>query len=223
MLKLYHHPLSPLSRRVWITLLEKNISFESIIINLDGEQFTPEFLKLNPFHQVPVMVDNDLRILESLAIIDYLESKYPQPSLLPENSEQLAKVRMVQMLSEHKLIPQLLPIIVEPEKSRKIIKSQRQLHRVLTIFSELLGDNKYFGGDFFSVGDIVGGNGVILINKLGISLEKYPNLLLWRDRLMTREVWQKTQPNEEGIAIFKERMHALSQMQQGKKMFFRKF
>ncbi len=222
MLKLYHHPLSPLARRVWITLLEKNIPFESIIINLDGEQFKSDFLKLNPFHQVPVIVNNGLRILESLAIIDYLESKYPTPSLLPKNAEQLAKIRMVQMLSDHKLIPQLLPIIVEPEKSRKLIKSQRQLDRVLTIFSELLGDDNYFGGDFFSVGDIVGGNGVILINKLGISLDKYPNLLAWRDRLMDREVWQKTQPNDAGIATFKERMHALSEMQQQKRMFMRK-
>ena len=222
MLKLYHHPLSPLARRVWITLLEKNIPFESIIINLDGEQFKSYFLKLNPFHQVPVIVNNGLRILESLAIIDYLESKYPTPSLLPKNAEQLAKIRMVQMLSDHKLIPQLLPIIVEPEKSRKLIKSQRQLDRVLTIFSELLGDDNYFGGDFFSVGDIVGGNGVILINKLGISLDKYPNLLAWRDRLMDREVWQKTQPNDAGIATFKERMHALSEMQQQKRMFMRK-
>jgi len=222
MLKLYHHPLSPLARRVWITLLEKDIAFESIIINLDGEQFKPDFLKLNPFHQVPVVVDNGLRILESLAIIDYLESKYPEPSLLPKNPEQLGKMRMVQMLSEHKLIPQLFPIIVEPEKSRKLVKSQRQLARILKIFSELLGDDKYFGGDRFSLGDIVGGNGVVLINKLGISLEKYPNLLAWRDRLMSREVWQKTQPNEEGIAIFRERMLALSQIQQGKRMFIRK-
>ena len=222
MLKLYHHPLSPLARRVWIALLEKNIPFESIIINLDGEQFKPDFLKLNPFHQVPVIIDNGLRILESLAIIDYLESRYPTPSLLPKNAEQLAKVRMVQMLSEHKLIPQLLPIIVEQKKSRKLIKSQRQLHRVLTIFAELLGDDNYFGGDCFSMGDIVGGNGVILINRLGISLDKYPNLLAWRDRLMTREVWQKTQPNDAEIAIFRERMHALSEMQQRKRMFFRK-
>ena len=222
MLKLYHHPLSPLARRVWITLLEKNIPFESIIINLDGEQFKPDFLKLNPFHQVPVIIDNGLRILESLAIIDYLESKYPTPSLLPKNAEQLAKVRMVQMLSEHKLIPQLLPIIVEPKKSRKLIKSQRQLHRVLTIFAELLGEDNYFGGNCFSVGDIVGGNGVILINKLGISLDKYPNLLAWRDRLMLREIWQKTQPSDAEIVIFKQRMHALWEIRQSKRMFMRK-
>ncbi len=222
MLKLYHHPLSPLARRVWITLLEKNIPFESIIINLDGEQFKPDFLKLNPFHQVPVIIDNGLRILESLAIIDYLESKYPTPSLLPKNAEQLAKVRMVQMLSEHKLIPQLLPIIVEPKKSRKLLKSQRQLHRVLTIFAELLGEDNYFWGNCFSVGDIVGGNGVILINKLGINLDKYPNLLAWRDRLMLREIWQKTQPSDAEIVIFKQRMHALWEMQQSKRMFMRK-
>ena len=66
----------------------------------------------------------------------------------------------------------------EPEESRKLIKSQRQLHRVLTIFSELLDDDNYFGGDCFSIGDIVRGNGVTLMNKLGISLDKYSNLLV---------------------------------------------
>ncbi|MEL6439584.1 MAG: glutathione S-transferase family protein [Cyanobacteria bacterium J06621_8] len=95
MLQFYYHPLSPLSRRVWIALLEKEIPFTPIIINLqDREQFKPEFLALNPFHHVPVIVDQGLRVIESLAILDYLESKYPQHSLLPNDSSQLAKVRM---------------------------------------------------------------------------------------------------------------------------------
>ena len=100
MLKFYYHPLSPLSRRVWIALLEKEIPFTSVIINLkDGEQFKPEFLALNPFHHVPVIVDDGLRVLESLAILDYLESKYPQNPLLPVDSSRLAKVRMAQMVA----------------------------------------------------------------------------------------------------------------------------
>ena len=78
MLKFYYHPLSPLSRRVWIALLEKQILFTSEVISLkDGEQFKPNFLKISPFHHVPVIIDDGLRILESLAILDYLESKYP--------------------------------------------------------------------------------------------------------------------------------------------------
>ena len=72
MLKFYYHPLSPLSRRVWIALLEKEISFTPVIINLqDGEQFKRDFLAINPFHHVPVIIDDGLRIIESLAILDY--------------------------------------------------------------------------------------------------------------------------------------------------------
>ena len=64
MLEFYYHPLSPLARRVWITLLEKNIKFQPIIVNLDrGEQLKPEFLQLNPFHHVPVIIDNNFKFL----------------------------------------------------------------------------------------------------------------------------------------------------------------
>ena len=104
MLKFYYHPQSPLARRVWIALLEKEISFDPIVISLkDGEQFKPDFLKISPFHHVPVIIDDGLRVLESLAILDYLESKYLQHSLLPNNPSQLAKVRMAQMVANNEL------------------------------------------------------------------------------------------------------------------------
>ena len=84
MLKFYYYPLSPLSRRVWIALLEKEIPFTPAIVSLkNGEQFKPDFLAISPFHHVPVIIDDGLRVLESMAILDYLESKYPQNPLLP--------------------------------------------------------------------------------------------------------------------------------------------
>ena len=124
MLKFYYHPLSPLARRVWIALLEKKLSFESIIVNLkDGEQFQPDFLKLNPFHHVPVIVDDGFRVIESLAILDYLEIKYPEISLLPNDGETLAKVRMVQMVTCSELSSQILPLILDSEDALKIAKA----------------------------------------------------------------------------------------------------
>ena len=44
MLKLYHYPISYNSRRVWVALLEKNLEFELVSIDLNGEQLQPEFL-----------------------------------------------------------------------------------------------------------------------------------------------------------------------------------
>lgn len=83
MLKLDRAPISPNSCRVWITLLEKGLEFELVEIKLDGEQFKPEFLAINPFNQIPALIDDGFNIVESFAILDYLETKYPTPSLLP--------------------------------------------------------------------------------------------------------------------------------------------
>ncbi|MGK7952689.1 MAG: glutathione S-transferase family protein [Xenococcaceae cyanobacterium] len=200
MLKFYYHPLSPLSRRVWIALLEKRITFESIIVSLkDKEQFQPEFLKLNPFHHVPVIVDDGFRVIESLAILDYLEIKYPEISLLPSDRETLAKVRMVQMVTCSELSSQVLPLILNTEDAIKIAKAKRKIKRVLGFFSELLGDNNYFGGKQFTVGDIVAGNAVVLIDRLGFDLKDFPNINTWNQRLQSREAWQKSQPDREQL------------------------
>ena len=200
MLKFYYHPLSPLARRVWIALLEKKIAFESIIVNLqDGEQFKPEFLQLNPFHHVPVIVDDGLKVIESLAILDYLEAKYPEFSLLPSNPEQLAKVRMVQMVNTNELASQVIPLIVESAESSKLAKAKRNLTRIMGFFAELLGEDLYFGGDRLTVGDIVAGNGVILVNQLGFNLSNFSNIEAWSQRLQAREPWQEAQPNQEQL------------------------
>lgn len=200
MLTFYYHPLSPLARRVWIALLEKNISFESIIVNLkDGEQFQREFLQLNPFHHVPVIVDNGFRVIESIAILDYLEIKYPEISLLPSDRETLAKVRMVQMVTCSELGSQVLPLILDREDTIKVAKAKRNIKRILGFFTELLGDNIYFGGEQFTVADIVAGNTVVLIDRLGFNLDDFPSIDAWNQRLQSREVWQKTQPDREQL------------------------
>jgi glutathione S-transferase len=63
MIKLYHAPISPNSRRVWITLLEKGLQFELVEVKLNGEQFNPEFLTISPFHHIPVLVDDGFNIV----------------------------------------------------------------------------------------------------------------------------------------------------------------
>ena len=210
MLQFYYHPLSPLARRVWIGLLEKDIPFVPIQISLkDGEQFKPEFIAINPFHHVPVIVDNGFRVLESLAILDYLESKYPQPALLPSDPQQLAKVRMVQMVTTNELGSNVIPLIMEKEDSLKLKQTKRKITRILGFFSELLGNEAYFNGDHLGMGDIVAGNAVLLLAGLGFELNKTPKINAWCNRLMARKVWQQTQPNAEQLEVFKQTVKGL--------------
>ena len=212
MLQFYYHPLSPLARRVWIALLEKQLDFEPILVNLDrGEQLKPEYLKLNPFHHVPLLIDGDLRIIESLAILDYLEFKYPEVSLLPNDPETLAKVKMAQMVTNSELGSLVVPLVFNDAKTVKLARVKRNLKRVIRFLDELLGDELYFGGSQFTIGDIVAGNGLILCGKLGFELEQFPKINAYCQRLLNREAWQTSQPDREQIIVWKEVVKTLLQ------------
>ncbi|KAM3397697.1 glutathione S-transferase 2 isoform X1 [Capsicum galapagoense] len=81
---LYSFWQSSCSWRVRFALNLKGLSYEYRAVNIDkGEQFTSEFDKLNPLHYVPVLVDGDVVISDSYAILLYLEEKYHQRPLLP--------------------------------------------------------------------------------------------------------------------------------------------
>lgn len=208
MLKLYHSPISPNSRRVWITLLEKGLEFELVEIKLDGEQFKPEFSAISPFHRIPILVDEDLKIIESLAILDYLETKYPTPAMLPKNAKDLAIARMVQLVTVNELLPAttiFLPQFLglpggDPEK---IEKAKQKIVTVLKFFESLLDDRPYFGSENLTLAEVVAGTVVPLMPIVGISLSEYPKLSAWCDRLMARPAWQATEATPEDIAAFR--------------------
>ncbi|NEO37763.1 MAG: glutathione S-transferase family protein [Moorea sp. SIOASIH] len=209
MLKFYYNTLSPNVRRVWLTLLEKNLTFETVLLKLDGDQFQPEFLEINPFHHIPVLEDNGLRLVESLAIMDYLEAKYPTPALLPTSPEALAKVRMVQLLTANELFSPVVQLICQKEDSPQFKLAKRKLDTVLKFLSDLLGNSPYFGSDQLTLGDIVAGAAISLLPKLEINLTDYPNMDQWFKRLMQREPWQKTDMSAEDFEEFKRRIKVL--------------
>ncbi|XP_010470862.1 PREDICTED: glutathione S-transferase Z1-like [Camelina sativa] len=83
-LKLYSYWRSSCGHRVRIALTLKGLEYEYIAVNLlKGDQFNPDFQKINPMGTVPVLVDGDVVISDSFAILMYLDEKYPEPPLLP--------------------------------------------------------------------------------------------------------------------------------------------
>lgn len=213
MLKLYHYPISPNSRRVWVALLEKNLEFELVPLDLNGEQLQPEFLALNPFHHIPVLVDNGFRVVESLAILDYLEVKYPTPALLPSDAETLATVRMVELVTVNELSPAITPLTRQwvglgENDSQKLEQAKQKVATVLTFFEQLLGKQHYFGGEHLTLADVVAGTVVPSLPFLGISLSQHPQLSVWAKRLNQRPAWASTQASPEEIEAFKSQIKA---------------
>ncbi|MEQ8969461.1 MAG: glutathione S-transferase family protein [Coleofasciculus sp. C1-SOL-03] len=203
MLTFYYHPLSPIARRVWIALLEKGIPFEPVIVNLNGEQFQPEFLSLNPFHHVPVLVDGELRILESLAILDYLEAKYPSRSLLPQTPEAIAQMRMVQMVTTNELTPKLPGLAIASDSSEPNAATVEQIATVLNFLTQQLGELAYFGGNDLSLADITAGTAFPLLTRLGIELQGHPAIAAWYKRITARPSWQQTELDDNDFNTWK--------------------
>ena len=198
MLKFYFNPISVNARRVWVALLEKQIPFEPILVNLDGDQFHDDFIAINPLQRVPAIVDDGFRVVESLAILDYLEAKHPTPSLMPSAPEAIAIVRMVETITVVELQPATIPLTrplvgldVEPWK---LEAAQQRIAIALQFLEELLNGKTYFVNEELTLADVVAGT---LIPSL--PLDNYPHLKAWSERLAQRESWQQTVADPEVI------------------------
>ena len=211
MLTFYHTPLSINSRRVWVALLEKDLPFEAVVMNLSGDQLQPDFLSLNPFHHIPVLVDEGFTVIESFAILDYLEAKYPTPSLVATTPEGIATLRMVEMVTVNELVPAINPLIKQmmgfgqdPEET--IAQAKQKAEVMLKFYADKLGDGPFFCGDQLTLADVVAGTFAPWFEQLGLPMANYPTLQAWTSRLMDRPAWQTTQPTEEDLAAFRDRM-----------------
>src|SRR6202789_1724727 len=79
-LTLYWGSGSPFSWRVMLGLQYKSLSYDSQLLHFDKQEHqSPQMLKLNPRGRVPVLKDGDYVVFESVAILYYLEVKFPKP------------------------------------------------------------------------------------------------------------------------------------------------
>jgi len=85
-MKLYTYYRSQASFRVRIALNLKGIGREDTFLHLEkGDQFAADYRALNPQMVVPTLIDGDAKLFQSLAILEYLDEKHPEPPLLPRD------------------------------------------------------------------------------------------------------------------------------------------
>ena len=103
MIRLYHFPLSPFSRKVRLTLAEKKLEVE--LIEERYWEASPDFLRRNPAGKVPVLRIDTKTLSESQAICEYLEESVPNPPLMPRDLDGRFEVRRLCAWFDDKLIP----------------------------------------------------------------------------------------------------------------------
>ena len=111
MLHLYHAPISTCSQKVRLVLAEKQLAWEGTSINFGkGEHLTPEYLRLNPNGVVPTLLHDDVPIIESSVITEYLDEAFPEHPVRPKDLKALAHMRAWRQYIDEVPTPSIRPI-----------------------------------------------------------------------------------------------------------------
>jgi glutathione S-transferase len=189
---LYDYQDCPFAKKVRIVLAEKDLSFDTVTVDLrKGQQRSEEFLKLNPFGKVPVLIDEGCVIYESSIITEYLNDEYPHPpDLLPEDSSDRARVRMLADYGDRAFT---LPVMAlqqqqeaaEPDATR-IGQAREAISNTLAMLERELEGKDYLA-DEFSLADVAFTPALLQLDKVGMSLDAgLTNVRAWAARLSAR-------------------------------------
>ncbi len=192
-IKLYDAVPSSNCDRVKIVLYEKGLDYETVRIDLQkGEQKTPEFLRLNPYGKVPVLVDDGKVLFESCIINEYLDEKYPNPPLMPNDPYARAWGRV---LIDYGLIYLHAPywalrgemLKEEAKRDWKVIDQKREMLQGLLQYLEIeLADKPYFLGEI-SLSDIALVTRFFRMESYGaLPAPSLPRLDAWLQRMKAR-------------------------------------
>src|SRR5208337_4857882 len=143
MIKLYDFLSCPFGQKVRIVLAEKALTYDLIQVDLaQHENRKPEFVRLNPFARVPVLVDDDTTIYDSTIINEYLEDEYPEPPVLPlvGASAMRSPALSFEDFADTAFTPPIAQLIAEmskPEAERDQTRVQRLHQSVERVFEYL--------------------------------------------------------------------------------------
>ncbi|OQW45673.1 MAG: glutathione S-transferase [Proteobacteria bacterium SG_bin6] len=194
MLKVYAFS-TPNSVKVPIALEEMGLEYELHGVNIrKGEQKAPEFVALNPNAKVPVLVDGELVLSESAAILVYLAEKSGQ--LLPASGP--ARARTFEQLFFNaaglgpafgnagffrKFAPEPIPLAIDRFGNEAV--------RIVGVLNDLLASQEFVAGDVLTIADIAHFGWLWRRQFAEVPIDGAPNVQRWYDALEARPAFQR--------------------------------
>jgi glutathione S-transferase len=197
-MKLYSHPNSTFSRRVRIALHEKGLRAEEIERD-KAARGSAEFRALNPYGRIPTLVDGDLVLYESSAILTWLEERYPERPLLPPDAAGRARAAMHVKLCDIEFTPHAIRVQrakrMEPESTwdhAAFAAASAAVARHYVILERELEGKEYLVGGVFTHADVAYLPFLHFHHLLEVALP--PNIAAWHERLAHRDSARATIP-----------------------------
>ncbi|MGK7932371.1 MAG: glutathione S-transferase family protein [Microcystaceae cyanobacterium] len=187
MIKLYGHELSGNSYKVRLFLELLQLEYEWVRVDLmKGEHKSPEYLTLNPFGQVPLLIDGEIKLADAQAILVYLAKQYGGEEWLPSDTVSLAQV--VRWLSTT-----AGEVRQGPENARlyhlfgattiNIERAYQKSEEILSQLDQHLSSHIWLEQEHPTIADIAVFPYVALARDGKIDLDSYPNVLAWIERV----------------------------------------
>ena len=195
---LYSNDVDPYCHMVRIVLAEKGISYETFEVDLND---TPEDLKdLNPYNEVPTLVDRDLVLYGHQVIMEYLDERFPHPPLMPVDPVSRARNRLMLKRIERDwyTLSNNIANGIDVENSRKELADS--LLTVAPIFEQ----KKYFMSDDFTVMDCAIAPMLWRLQHYGVELPSSAGALItYAATVFNRDAFKEslTEAEEEMLAI----------------------
>ncbi len=207
-MKLYTYFRSSAAFRVRVALNLKGLSWTPEVIWLpSGEQGREAYRRLNPSGLVPTLVDGDLRLTQSMAIIEYLDETHPEPPLLPHGPAARARVRA---------LAQIVACDIHPINNLRILKYLKQTlgqdqaaidswyrhwcEEGLAAYERELEagpPGRFSHGDTPTLADICLVPQVFNARRFGVDLAAWPRLMAAFDACMALPAFDQAQPTKQ--------------------------
>ncbi|BFF92706.1 glutathione S-transferase 1-1-like [Drosophila madeirensis] len=207
----YYHPGSAPCRSVIMTAkalgLELNLKMMNV---MSGDQLKPEFVKLNPQHTIPTLVDNGFSVWESRAILTYLVEKYGKEddSLYPADAQKRAVINQ-RLYFDMGTLFQCFITAIYPQIRTKTPAPPEEMEKVDKAFKLLntfLEKDEFVAGSSLTVADISILATVSTFEIVDFDFSKYPNVAKWYEN--AKEVTPGWEQNWEGIMFIKKFMES---------------
>ena len=178
------------SHRVRIVLAEKGVAVD--VLDIDPENKPEDLATLNPYNELPTLVDRELTLYEPNIMMEYLDERFPHPPLLPVYPVERARSRLLMHRIHRDWCPSVDVLIEGLEKETVLAKHRKEFLENLVMIDGIFAEKPYFMSDDFTLVDCC--VAAILwrlpLMKIELPKNKCGNLLAYADRLFARESFQ---------------------------------
>jgi len=167
---LFSDPLDHYSHRVRIVMAEKDITSE--IIETDLDNLSSELLEVSPYAELPVLVDRDVCLYDSVVLMEYLDERFPHPPLLPVYPVSRAQIRLFIQRVEKDWCETFDNLIKGELNDSQTKKAKQEFKSQILALSPILKEKPFFMSEDFSLVDCVIAPILWRLPLIGIELQK---------------------------------------------------